>query len=937
MDTTSTFKMEESTLEAPWLALLSLPQGLAVGPSLSDKGSLGLWYVGKELQIGSLLPHPVLDSEPLLSEQGIIPVTEFPETGTSWLRFVRRSTKEQNVQLCRFRGALYLQIINSVPPGSELLLHLEENRVLSVNSGKKEDPKLEDVPVKDNSKVGLILDALERVSVLKETQGVVQEHQEITKQGTGNHQDVSIAIIDEPKEVSTAIIEELQEVSTSIIEEPEETSTAGIEEPQEVASTVLEEPQEVSTAVIEELPEVSASVTEEPQEVLVPITEEFQQAKPMTPEPVKLAVLPVSPDSEEDELPLLPSDDEDLDVNTRMPVISLHPESSAVTPQPTGLTSAGTPEIERTVSAVTAEQEKASLPITAEPEGAKLFVSLDLPGKKIVTEMQGSILCGVEESQVPETPDDVVSITVKDEVVSKCSKIQKTKSCDSIGTKDILNHNEIKTSIEAGCQEEARTKLSRSKRKQSSGSVDGEEEKASPNHLESKKELRKSAKRERTSSSGEKCESATNFSKQEIKGKPKTLGVAPKIDKSELQVQTERRFQCQDCSKSFLQLSHLKRHSFIHSGRKPFMCKDCGKAYSSEESFKAHLLGHLGLRPFPCSLCDKAYGTQRDLREHSVLHTGLRPFRCEDCGKSFARRPTLRIHRKNYCVHSGGNSRPPLQCTVCDKELANSCSLRNHMRLHTGERPYTCPHCGKDFRHKGNLRIHLRLHTGEKPYKCQYCGDAFPQQPELKRHLIMHTGEMHLCTVCGKKLKDPQTLRAHERLHTGDRPFLCQFCGKSYPLATKLRRHLKSHLEDKPFRCQLCGMGYTLQHSLKRHLRSHNNRTQKPVQVDSTPASEEVSEPEPTLVMVQMVESEEVAEGSEEMLIADYNESSELCSSQSTTLLLPMHSDMLEISPGPGQEKTILLHREQGSRVLLVPQSLGFSVVAEVVEVESGT
>uniref|UniRef100_A0A8C4TME6 C2H2-type domain-containing protein n=1 Tax=Erpetoichthys calabaricus TaxID=27687 RepID=A0A8C4TME6_ERPCA len=190
----------------------------------------------------------------------------------------------------------------------------------------------------------------------------------------------------------------------------------------------------------------------------------------------------------------------------------------------------------------------------------------------------------------------------------------------------------------------------------------------------------------------------------------------------------------------------------------------CGKAYSSQESFRAHLLLHKGERPFKCQQCDKAYGTKRDLREHEVLHTGKRPFSCDQCGKAFARRPSLRIHKQIHLTKELNLENIKLcKCPVCEKELANRGSLRNHMRLHTGEKPYNCPYCGKSFRQQSNLRSHLRIHTGEKPYKCDHCEEFFSQLPELRRHLISHTGEVYLCPICGKALRDPHTLRAHEQ------------------------------------------------------------------------------------------------------------------------------------------------------------------------------
>ncbi|KAG8438273.1 hypothetical protein GDO86_008820 [Hymenochirus boettgeri] len=395
----------------------------------------------------------------------------------------------------------------------------------------------------------------------------------------------------------------------------------------------------------------------------------------------------------------------------------------------------------------------------------------------------------------------------------------------------------------------------------------------------------------------------------------------------------EIKFPCTDCGKIFSQLGHLRKHSFTHSGLKPFMCPECGKTYSSEESFKGHLLSHKGLRPFQCTHCDKAYGTQRDLREHAILHTGLKPYHCEDCGKSFTRRPTLRVHRKNYCTSASSVEQKTVQCPMCRKELASKCSLRKHMLIHSGDKPFNCSDCGAAFRHKSNLQIHERMHTGEKPYKCNFCEDSFPVQSELKRHLIMHTGEMYLCTVCGKALKDPNTLKAHERLHTGELPFKCQYCGKSYPLATKLRRHLNSHLEEKPFRCQICGMGYTLQHSLKRHLHTHNIE-QKNSPEESAAAKDDHSGPETSVVLLKIMDSEE------DLLVTGYAKDPEPGTSQdSLAVLHQMHSETLQPIPlEDDKANCILLPKDNSAVVLFVPQIHEFNTIAEVkMEVQSGT
>ncbi|XP_068433868.1 zinc finger protein 408-like [Clinocottus analis] len=285
----------------------------------------------------------------------------------------------------------------------------------------------------------------------------------------------------------------------------------------------------------------------------------------------------------------------------------------------------------------------------------------------------------------------------------------------------------------------------------------------------------------------------------------------------------ERRYRCSSCGKKFYQIGHLKKHQFSHMEEKPFSCQECGKSYTSAESFRAHQMSHRGERPFSCPQCEKTYGLKRDLKEHLVLHTGEKPYVCEQCGKAFARRPSLRIHRLLHCSRRIYSQPSKVQCTVCSKLLANSGSLRNHMKLHTGEKPHVCQHCGKCFSQKGNLESHLRTHNGVKPYPCAECDQSFSQKPDLCRHMFSHTGGGFLCSYCGKSLRDPHSLKSHERLHTGERPHRCPVCGKGYTLATKLRRHIKSsHLAEKPYSCH-CGTLYTARQSLLRHQAQHRS------------------------------------------------------------------------------------------------------------------
>ncbi|XP_069024835.1 zinc finger protein 865-like [Embiotoca jacksoni] len=82
------------------------------------------------------------------------------------------------------------------------------------------------------------------------------------------------------------------------------------------------------------------------------------------------------------------------------------------------------------------------------------------------------------------------------------------------------------------------------------------------------------------------------------------------------------------------------------------------------------------------------------------------------------------------------------------------------------ERPYGCQVCCKRFRRAETLRRHNRVHTGEKPHACDVCGKMFREPFHLTKHLTVHSGQKNYkCNLCGKMFAYAQSLVRHGKLH----------------------------------------------------------------------------------------------------------------------------------------------------------------------------
>ncbi|XP_010889766.2 zinc finger protein 341 isoform X1 [Esox lucius] len=214
-----------------------------------------------------------------------------------------------------------------------------------------------------------------------------------------------------------------------------------------------------------------------------------------------------------------------------------------------------------------------------------------------------------------------------------------------------------------------------------------------------------------------------------------------------------------------------------------------------------------------CNFCEKVFSKNFDLQQHIRSHTGEKPFQCIVCGRAFAQKSNVKKHMQTHKVWPSGvaSTVSRLPITVKVVPLCAEEVEQEEQQQHDEEEEQQPGE--PDERDCDSQTDVDRLGDVETKQSSQ--------QAQTKQIILIDSS--YQCQFCVGKFSTYFQLKSHMTQHKGEQVYKCvvKSCSQTFQKLELFLEHIRTHQEQLTYRCHLCSKVFPSLFELGVHQYSH--------------------------------------------------------------------------------------------------------------------